>query len=168
MSVFFFPSERIVFAVDPPPVAAVPFVFGSWRPSDIFAWIHAVAALDFDTMLFGDGTTLSRTQLQALASYLDALREEVSVAYEQGLTVSELQARRIVSSSPHAGARAELVGSIYRRLRLARLTLAGSGGSAYGLRDTALSSQSFCTSSLSSRASTSFSICWALRWARAP
>jgi glyoxylase-like metal-dependent hydrolase (beta-lactamase superfamily II) len=148
MSVLFFPSERIVFAVDPPPVAAVPCVFGSWRPSEIFDWSHAVAALDFDTLLFGDGTTLSRTQLQALASYLDLLRAEVSVGYEQGLKVSELQARRIVSASPHASARGDLIGPIYRTLRLTRLTLAGSGDTAYGLRDTTSSSLNFCSSSL--------------------
>jgi glyoxylase-like metal-dependent hydrolase (beta-lactamase superfamily II) len=148
MSVLFFPSERIVFAVDPPPVAAVPFEFGPWRPSEIFNWIHAVAALDFDTVFFGDGTTLSRAQLQDLARYLDALREEVSAGYEQGWTASALQARRVVSSSPYASARAELVDAIYRTQGLTRLTLDGSGGTAYEVRDTTLRYPAFCGPSL--------------------
>jgi glyoxylase-like metal-dependent hydrolase (beta-lactamase superfamily II) len=135
MTVLFFPNERMVFAADPPPVADVPFVFGPWQPSEIFDWIHTVARLDFDTLLFGDGRTLSRAQLTTLGAYLDTLREEVAVGYEQGLMLSQLRARPASSPSPHDSARDGQIAAIYSRLRLTHVVLTGSGGGAYGVRD---------------------------------
>jgi glyoxylase-like metal-dependent hydrolase (beta-lactamase superfamily II) len=141
MTVLLFPAERIVFAADPPPIAEVPFVFPTGRPAGVFDWIHTVAPLDFDTVLFGDGRTLSRAQLRAVAAYLDGLRDEVAVGYELGLELSQIQALPIRSPSPHDAARGTQMGVIYRSLRLTRIVLTASGAGAYGLR-----SAPFCDS----------------------
>jgi len=135
MSVLFFPAERIVFAAEPPPVASVPFLFGPFRPSDTFDWIHAVAPLDFDTLLFADGTSLPRAQLTALATYLDALREEVAIGREQGWTLARLQAGSTVSSRLYDSGRNGHLATIYRTLGLTRVVLSGSGLGSYGFRD---------------------------------
>jgi len=74
MIVLHFVNERIVFAADPPPVATVPFAFGATEPDEVFDWIQAVASLEFDTLLFSDGTSMTRSDFTLLAQYLDALR----------------------------------------------------------------------------------------------
>jgi hypothetical protein len=132
--VLFFPAARVVFATDPPPVAAAPFVFGTWRPSEVFEWIRTVARLDFDTLVFGDGTMLPRAQLTGLATYLEGLRQEVALAEERGIPLSEL-ARRPSSPGPHTGARATQIREISSAVRVTRVVLSGSGTAAHGVRD---------------------------------
>lgn len=140
MAVLFFQSERIVFAVDPPPITTVPFVFGAWRPSDVFDWLHAVAPLEFDTLVLGDGRTMSRTDLVALTSHLDTVREVVAAGRERGATLAALRAApRTSSSSPHDAALDSQLGALYRTLRLTRVVLTGAGGGAYSA-----SSSSYC------------------------
>jgi glyoxylase-like metal-dependent hydrolase (beta-lactamase superfamily II) len=135
MAVLFFQSERIVFAADPPPIATVPFVFGLWQPSDAFDWLRAVTPLEFDTLVLGDGRTMSRTDLVALSRHLDAVREVVVAGRERGATFTALRAaRRPSPSDPHDAALDSQLGAIYRTLRLTRVLLTGAGGGAYSAR----------------------------------
>jgi Metallo-beta-lactamase superfamily len=55
MSVLHFSGERVVFAADHPDVAAVPFTFGISSAHQVAEWLAAVAPLDFDVMLSGEG-----------------------------------------------------------------------------------------------------------------
>lgn len=108
LTALYFPGERIVFSVDPPPVKTVPFSFGAARPRDVFTWLRALAPLDFDTILFGNGQVLSRTDFDALAQYLEALRGLVITSYERGQTLSELEpGSKLDARNPHYPERAK-------------------------------------------------------------
>jgi len=149
MTVFFFQDERIVFAVDPPPIRAVPFSFGNSDPRQVFDWLHAVAPLDFDTVMFGDGTTMSQSELRALTGYLDELRAAVTDRYEQGQTVADIQATPLPDSyrgSPHSVGRARQIADLYRTVRLRYVTLSGVGVANYSrVLSSFCYSYSFCS-----------------------
>ena len=136
-TVVLFPRERILFAVDPPPVHQVPFSFGSLRPRDVLDWLHAVAALDFDSMLFGSGERVTRAEIVALTDYLDALHARVVTGYEQGETIAQigtgpaLDAYRAV---PHYADRAMQIGDVFRALRLLKAELSVASLANYGPR----------------------------------
>ena len=137
LSVVYFRNERTVFS----PYAvgtAVPFSFSGQRPSDVFNWLHTVSALDFDTVLFGDGQRATRTQITQLAEYLDAMRAEVAAEYERGYSLDEVQARVTLPSherNPHYAGRQTQVASIYQALRLFRVEANGAGLAAMTPRD---------------------------------
>jgi len=90
MSLLYFPRERTVFAVDPPAFTVAPFSFGVWQPGEVFNWLHAVSALDFDSLIFGNGQRATRADVVALGDYLDALRARVSVLYEEGRSLDDV------------------------------------------------------------------------------
>jgi hypothetical protein len=118
MTVLFFPSARVAFAVDPPPVTVAPFAFRDALPREVFAWIRAVAPLDFDTLLTGEGATASRASLIVLREYLDALDEAVADARARGLTFRELEAGPALAAfagGPHYARRATQLSDVYRR-----------------------------------------------------
>lgn len=128
MIVLHFVNERIVFAADPPPVATVPFAFGATEPDEVFDWIQAVASLEFDTLLFSDGTSMTRSDFTLLAQYLDALRIGVVAGFERGEPLSRLRAGGFLgayTSNPHYAARTEHVDAVYRAVHLVRIELTG-------------------------------------------
>ena len=138
MTVVFFPDERIVFAADGPSVLDTPFSFGPFRPRDVYEWIHAIAPLDFDTLLFGDGRTIARAELVALGDYLDAIRAEAAAAYERGAPITALQAspaRPADASSPHVSGRATQLAAVYRTVRLMKVQLSGAAATNYDRPD---------------------------------
>jgi len=144
MTVLFFPDERIVFAVDPPPVTAVPFSFGVGRPGEVYDWLHAVAPLDFDTLVLDDGHTMTRTALRELTEYLDELRAGVASGYERGQGLARIQATTLPQNyrgTQHYGGRTQQIADVYRALRLRRFELSTVGLANYGQRD-----PSFCSS----------------------
>src|ERR1041384_6517841 len=129
MTVLYFPQERAVFAASGPPVNNVPFTFGAFRPGDVDEWIHTLTALDFDTLLFADGTRMARQDLVALGTYLDAVRSEAIDAYERGESLERLQAApapAVSASSPHAAERSMQLAAIFRTVQLLRVQIAGA------------------------------------------
>jgi glyoxylase-like metal-dependent hydrolase (beta-lactamase superfamily II) len=149
MTVLFFPEERIVFAVDPPPVTAVPFSFGASRAGDAYDWLHALAPLDFDTLLLGDGRTITRTELRALTGYLDALRGGVASGYDRGRSIEKIQATALPAEyrgTPQYAGRLPQIAAVYRTVRLRQFVLSGVGLANYGLRDPGFcASFAFCS-----------------------
>jgi glyoxylase-like metal-dependent hydrolase (beta-lactamase superfamily II) len=149
MTVLFFPEERIVFAVDPPPVTVVPFAFGRAEPRLVYDWLHAVAPLDFDTLMFGDGTSMARSDLRAVTGYLDEMRASVASAYERGQTMAEIQTSAVpenLRGTPHYSGRLQQIADLYRTVRLRYLTVSGIGIANYGrVTPSFCSSYSFCS-----------------------
>ena len=149
MTVLFFPEERMVFAVNPPPVTVVPFSFGDGRPDEVYDWLHAVVSLDFDTLVFDDGRTVAAIELRRLADYLDELRVGIVSGYERGQTLAEIQATPLPQNHqgiPHDSGRAQQISDVYRTLRLRRFALSVVGLANYGSRTTSFcSAYSFCT-----------------------
>ena len=133
MTAVYFPAERLLFAADGPPVTTVPFSFGQFRPHDVFEWVHTLAALDFDELLFGDGHTMTRADLIELRDYLDDLRARAAEAYEQGRSLAALQLAGIdrYTNSPHYPARSVQVSAIYRTIRVLKLQVFGAAATNY-------------------------------------
>ena len=149
-TLLYFPAERIVFAVDPPPVTTVPFAFDAFTSNDVFNWMHAVASVNFETVVFGNGEMISRAEFAALGEYLDALRTAVVAGYEKGESLSELQGRGLVdaySGNPHFQKRTEQTGALYRTMRLTRADVSVAGMATLSVRNPSgyCSSFSFCS-----------------------
>ncbi|HXD16488.1 MAG TPA: MBL fold metallo-hydrolase [Vicinamibacterales bacterium] len=144
MATLFFPGERVVFAVDAPPVDAVPFAFGTGNPADVYDWLHAIAPLDFDTLVLENGRTVTAAALRELTAYLDDLHAEVAVQYEQWRSVGAVQATTIPENhreSPHYAGRTRQIADVYATVRLRRIELATTAAGSYSQRD-----PSFCQS----------------------
>jgi len=148
MTALFFPSERILFTVDPPPLRRVPFSFDGVRPNQVYDWLHAVVPLDFETAVFGDGTTMSHTEIQDVADYLGELRAGVISGYERGQTVESIVRTSLPESyrgSAQYSGRAEQIADVYRTLSLRQVTMSGAASGNYSrLRSSFCSSYSFC------------------------
>jgi glyoxylase-like metal-dependent hydrolase (beta-lactamase superfamily II) len=148
MTALFFPSERILFTVDPPPLTRIPFSFDGVRPNEIYDWLHATVALDFETAIFGDGTTMSHAQIQDVAEYLDELRDGVIRGYERGQTVQTILRTALPENyrgSAQYSGRAEQIANVYRTLSLRQVTLSGVTAGNYSRRAPSFcSSYSFC------------------------
>jgi hypothetical protein len=116
MAVLQFRRERVVFAADPPAIGIVPFAFGALSPRDVFAWFDAVAPLEFDSLVLGDGRIVRRAEFDALAAYLGALRAAVSSGVREGRTLSEIQRTATLdqfSTNPHSANRTSQVSDIH-------------------------------------------------------
>lgn len=133
MTAVYFPAERLLFAAGGPPVNTAPFSFGQYRPRDVFEWIHTLAALDFDELLFGNGDTMTRTALIELRDYLDDLRARAADAYEQGQSLAALQLVAVdrYTTSPHYAGRSMQVSAIYHTIRVMKLQAFGAGATNY-------------------------------------
>jgi glyoxylase-like metal-dependent hydrolase (beta-lactamase superfamily II) len=149
MTVLFFPNERVLFAVDPPPLQTLPFSFGTAKPRQVYDWLHAVAPLDFDTLMFGDGTTMRHSDVNALTGYLDEIRTEVADRYEDGQSVEEIQASALGENyvgTPHYRGRQQQIADIYRTVQLRRVTVSGAGTGNYSrVHSSFCSSYQSCT-----------------------
>jgi glyoxylase-like metal-dependent hydrolase (beta-lactamase superfamily II) len=91
MIALYFPSERVVFAVDHPPVTAVPFSFGTWAPGDVVRWVRTISSLDFDVLVSGDGTNVLRSEISPVHQYLDDLVASVAAARDHARPLDELR-----------------------------------------------------------------------------
>ena len=130
MAVIVFPVQRTVFAADPPPFMTTPFQFGSLAPSHVVDWFEAVARIDFDTIVFGDGTMSTRRVIAPLAEYLSRMRGAVVAEYALGQSLTRLQDKLLLeayTSLPHYAGRRGQIESIFQSLRYRRVdvTLAG-------------------------------------------
>ena len=125
-----FRQERFAFVTDPPPVAGVPFAFGSMTAADVVRWLEAVAGAGCDTIMFGDGTVMKCDAIAGLSQYLSAMRTAVLTGYERGNSLSKaietvrLEAHRAL---PHYAGRAQQITDMYRQARFRRgdITLSG-------------------------------------------
>jgi hypothetical protein len=79
-----FVSERIAFAAEAPPLDASPFTFGTWKPALVREWLSAVAALEFDTLVLADGTSVPKARISRLSAYVNDLVARVIEDYERG------------------------------------------------------------------------------------
>jgi len=133
LTAVYFPAERLLFAADGPPVNTAPFSFGQFRPRDVFEWIHTLAALDFDELLFGDGNTMTRADLIELRDYLDDIRARAAEAHEQGQSLAELQLIGVdrYTTSRHYPGRSLQVSAIYRTIRVLKFQVSGAGATNY-------------------------------------
>jgi hypothetical protein len=144
MTILHFPQERVVFAVDPPGIWRVPFVFGEFKPADVFAWIDTLSPLGFDSLLFGDGRVLSRAEFDELARYVAALREAVMRGVERGNSLSQIQSTAGLDrfrTNPHDANRASHLSAIYTTLRSVDVRL-----SVGAVADVVQLSPAFCAS----------------------
>lgn len=138
MAVVYFPNDRVLFAVAPPPVSGVPFTFDTVRPRDAFAWIDAVAAIDPELLVFDDGTMMEGEAFRQLVRYLNTVRRDVASAYELGRSMADTQAMPLSppdAGAPHAVARNAHIAAVYASLRLLRIDLAGIVGGTYVSRN---------------------------------
>jgi glyoxylase-like metal-dependent hydrolase (beta-lactamase superfamily II) len=116
-----FPSARLAFVVDGPPVDVAPFDFGSLTLPDVRSWLRGVLALEFDTLLFDDGRQMSRAAVVALADHLDALIDTILQAKESRRSLASLQAGPLpatLSTGPHAANTAGKLRYLYPRLNV--------------------------------------------------
>jgi glyoxylase-like metal-dependent hydrolase (beta-lactamase superfamily II) len=138
MTVLYFPDQRVLFAANGPPVHRVPFSFDGFRPADVYQWIHAVRRLDFETLIFGNGDTMERAELVALADYLDDVRADVVDAYDRGESIGRLQARPVSTaygSSPHASERSPQLAAVYRTVKLLKVRVGAVAAGNYDRPD---------------------------------
>ena len=116
MAVLLFPRERVVFAATLPGSDRVPFSFGALSPGDVLAWIDTLAPLEFDSLVLGDGRTVSRADFDELSKYLSALRGAVVTGVREVRTLPEVQSTATVDqfrTSPHYANRASQLSDLY-------------------------------------------------------
>jgi glyoxylase-like metal-dependent hydrolase (beta-lactamase superfamily II) len=131
MSALYFPEERVLFVVDGPPVTSSPLSFGPYySPHEVSAWLDAVSALEFDTLLIGDGSSIDAAAPKSLKPYVDDLLAAVTDAVTSGRTLSQTRAEVLLPahrSSPHYAARVAQIDSVYRSLAFRAWSLYGAG-----------------------------------------
>jgi hypothetical protein len=100
------------------------------RSSDLVRWLGAIAGADADTVMFGDGTTMTRDRLAALAEYFGAMRSAVLDGYDRGRSLGStidtvrLEAHR---TSAHYAGRTQQITDMYRQVRFRRGDIILSG-----------------------------------------
>ena len=132
MSILYFPDERVVFAVDPPAVEALPFAFRSdYTPHELAIWLAAVSPLPFDLLVTGDGGTIDPAPARLLKPYLDDLIAAVTAGVSDGRTLSQLRAEVLLpahAGNGHYAARADHITRVYRGLSLRQWHLYAAAG----------------------------------------
>ncbi len=134
LTVVSFPWARKAFTVDAPPIRTTPFAFGSLNAAEVVTWLTAVARINFDTLLLGDGTTMTRDQIAPLADYLSRMRAEVVSEYGKGRSLTRLQETMRLDayrSLPHYAARREQIASIFQQVGYARVDVVVTGFAHY-------------------------------------
>lgn len=125
-----FTEERILLVSDPPPVNKVPFAIGRLNAANVVTWLNAIARAGVDTVMFGDGTMMTRDAIAGLAAYLSQMRSAVLAGYERGdsldktLATVRLEGHRM---SPHYAGREQQIADIYRQVRFVRGDIVLSG-----------------------------------------
>ena len=150
MSALYFPAERIVFVVDPPPIDRAPFSFSPFKVADVVQWVHALRGLDFDAVLTGAGETIPREVLVSFGRYLDDLVAGVAVGYERGQSLRQLQASSLLEShraEPHYAGRDAQIDYAYRTIKFTRADVYGAAAlNMVGRSDAYCASYSGCDS----------------------
>ena len=124
-----FPLERVVF-VDRVPDLSQSFAAVSFTPKDALVWLETVAALDFDILLTGSGTTIRKADIQASWAYLNALHAGAVAGYERGLSIDQLLASTFLEAhrgTPFYPQRRTHIAETYRGLRAIRINVHAAG-----------------------------------------
>jgi hypothetical protein len=96
---------------------------------DVAIQIRRLAALEFDSLMTGDGTTIVKADVVALDRYLTDLRIDVREGFDRGQTLDELQSSRIPdadTATPFYAQRRAHIADFYRHLSASRIALAAS------------------------------------------
>jgi glyoxylase-like metal-dependent hydrolase (beta-lactamase superfamily II) len=139
MTALYFPSERLVFAVDHAALGATPFSFGTLRPKDTIEWVRTVSSLDFDVLISGDGSTTTRPEILALGEYFNDLVASAMAGYELGLRVDELNAvssLRTKYTGPRFALRDADLAQVFRSVGMVRAEIYGAAFAGYAIRRT--------------------------------
>ena len=129
LTVVFFPAERVVFAVEPPPVTAP--LFDSFTPMAARSWLRRVAPLPFDVLVSGRGETTPAADVEALALYVETLVASVHEGYETGSSLADIQGSPILDA--HSGRsyysdRQAQIAAAYSGLALTTVRVFGAAG----------------------------------------
>jgi glyoxylase-like metal-dependent hydrolase (beta-lactamase superfamily II) len=128
MTLLHFPAERMVFAAGYPPLSSRPFSFAGSRPTAVLASMRAVASIDFDGFVSGDGSVGTRADFAALSRYVEDLVTGVSAGFASRLTLDELQSTLMLADhqgTPQYGQRTSNIAEAYARLRSLTTNLYG-------------------------------------------
>jgi glyoxylase-like metal-dependent hydrolase (beta-lactamase superfamily II) len=99
MAALFFPEERVLFAVDAPPVTSAPFSFSLYTPKQVHDWTQAVMPLDFDIVLSGRGDTTAKADVAGFAQYLDNLITGVRAGFDSNRSLERVRAEVMSQSA---------------------------------------------------------------------
>jgi len=138
--VLLFPGERIAFAHDVPWIGRPPFTFRGLSPADVMAWLGTLAALDYDTLLLGDGRTIARETIDAYAGYLRAMHDAVIKGVGDGRTFAEILAGTTLdqfSGNPHFPARVSQLSELFSAVKYSALRLSAGATVNYVVRASA-------------------------------
>lgn len=131
MSALYFPDERVVFAVDPPALLTSPTAWDtSYSPHEVAAWLEAIAPLDFDLLVTGDGSQMSGEAAKTLKPYLDELISSVTAAVQAGRSWSQIRADVVLPSyrnHSHYSAHNSHLERVYRSLKVREWSVYGAG-----------------------------------------
>jgi hypothetical protein len=138
LSVMFFPQERVVFAAALPGALAQPVRTNDFNAADVLAWARVVAPLEFDTLISGDGQTVTRAEVVALRQYLEALFVEVSGGYDLGRSIPELQTSLTFDkfrTAPFYAGRPAQIADLFHGVRLVTSEIYGFASGRFVLAD---------------------------------
>jgi len=131
MAVFYFPDERVIFAVDTLNVDRSPYSFDRYSPFDVAALLDLIVGLDADLIVDGTGKTIGTKDLRVLQPYVRDLVEAVAAGVAAGRTLGQLRSTVLLPAhraNPNYAGRVSQIASVYRSLsvRSLNLSLAGS------------------------------------------
>ena len=148
MSVIYFPDERVAFAVDTLNVEKVPYSFGPYSPVEVAQWLDAVAPLDIDLLVDGEGKTMAAAPVKQLQPYMrelvEAVRQGVIASRSLGWLRSTIQLLAH-GDNPNYVARVQHIEQVYRSLSVHRWSTWVAGGAGLLSTTTYCAGYSNCT-----------------------
>jgi glyoxylase-like metal-dependent hydrolase (beta-lactamase superfamily II) len=141
LSVIYFPDERVAFAVDTLNVDRVPYSFGPYSPVEVAEWLDAVAPLDVDLLVDGEGKTMAPAAVKQLRPYMRDLVDSVRQGVIAGRSLGQLRSAIQLPAhrdNPNYAARVQHIEQVYRSLSVHRWSTWVTGGASL------LSTTSYC------------------------
>jgi glyoxylase-like metal-dependent hydrolase (beta-lactamase superfamily II) len=129
MSVVYFPSEHVVFAVDHPDVTAARLSFGGFTAQEVSTWLDTVATLDVDLVVSGDGVQKSPQPFKTLQPFLHDVVADVTDGLISGVSGSALRGRVVLPShrtNPFYGQREAFIDRTLASLTFRQLDVYGA------------------------------------------
>jgi glyoxylase-like metal-dependent hydrolase (beta-lactamase superfamily II) len=121
MTALYFPTERVLFVVDPP----VPrFSLALDEPRVLLHWLEVIGQLDFQIAVTGDNESIAPQSIRDLRAYVADLIDGVVAARAAGLSLSEIQSMRFLDkyvSQPLSTDRPSHIATVYRTVRVVNM-----------------------------------------------